>query len=807
MKNVKVLLGLICVLFSISTIAQTINGQIFDEDNVVVEYASIRLMKESDSTVLTGAYSNENGRFEIDIPHNAPKSFLKITFANYLPYYILIPESKKKDIELGKIQLELDKSLELEEVTASGSLDALKTGIDKKVYQAGEDLTSKGGTVNDVLNNIPSIEVDQDGNISLRGDGNVTVLINGRPSTLVGNDGQNVLDAFPANSVERIEIVTNPSAKYDPDGTSGIINIILKKNRLNGFNGIVSATAATGDLYQLNLGLSYRKKKINFNFNYSFDYYEGYRNFASDLLRDVAPDTSSHFVQNRKGTDLKSTNTILLGGEYHFDERNTIGFSLVATIGRRRRTGDLENFLYDTDELLINRWDRNSIDPRRRDGLDFSLFYHHDLLENKGEFSINATHSTAKGNIQGFYEELYLDEYGNSIGLAPLNQRLNNDNNNQVTTIQTDFSKVYDSIRARIEFGAKAINRNEYLSTFSETQDTITGVYQEDTLANFKYEYQEAVYSIYGIFGQELGSFKYQVGLRGEFAEQIPNLVDYDYDFSNTYLNLFPSAHVKYKMGGRAELSLSYSKRINRAKSRQLNPFTSFADPFNLRSGNPFLQPEYINSFDLGYSYSSKKFIFSSSIFHRRTRDVITRIKTFYPNNASLITYQNVDRSFSTGIETIIIYKPFTWMKNTLSFNGNYIEYENQSVLIDWNNNGINWVIKYILSVEFWKKTASFQVNARYSSERVIPQGIIKPRTWVDLAFEKRFYKNKLSVGTRVTDIFDTKGFELEVEQSDVRQSSEYKWLTRRIYLTISYRWGRFDKVKKIRRSSVGEMD
>ncbi len=807
MRKINLILGLFLIFLTNYSIAQTIQGQIFDENNVVVEYASIRLLKIADSTVISGIYSDENGRFEIDIPRNSPASFLKITFANYLPYYVNIPETKKKVIELPKIQLELDESLELEEVTASGSLDALKTGIDKKVYQVGEDLTSKGGTVNDVLNNIPSIEVDQDGNISLRGDGNVTVLINGRPSTLVGNDGQNVLDAFPANSIERIEIVNNPSAKYDPDGTSGIINIILKKNRLNGFNGIVSATAATGDLYQFNLGLSYRKKKLNLNLNYSFDYYEGYRNFASDLVRNVTIDTTEHFVQDRKGTDLKSTNTILLGGEYHLDERNTVGFSATGTLGRRRRTGDLENFLYDTDEILTHRWDRNSTDPRKRDGLDFSVFYHHDLLENKGEFSINATHSLAQGNVQGFYEQLYYDPYGNLSGLAPLNQRLNNDNNSQVTTIQTDFSKVYDSIRARMEVGAKAILRNEYLNTFSETQDTLLGNYFEDTVANFEYEYQEAVYSVYGIFGQELGRFKYQIGLRGEFAEQIPSLVGYNVDFANVYVNLFPSGHVKYKMGGKSELSLSYSKRINRAKSRQLNPFTSYADPFNLRSGNPFLKPEYIHSFDLGFSYSSKKFIFSSSIFYRRTKDVISRIKTYYSDNSSLVTYQNLDNSNRTGLETIIIYKPFTWMKNTLSFNGSYVEYEDNNSSNDWNNNGVNWTAKYILSIEFCKKTANFQLNARYSAPRVIPQGMIKPRTWVDLAVEKRFYKNKLSVGMRVTDIFDTKGFELEVEQLDVRQNSEYKWLTRRIYLTVSYRWGRLDKVKKVRASSGGGMD
>ena len=807
MRILKCLVLMQLILLSTHVMSQTIHGQVFDVEDAQVEYASIRLLKKIDSTVITGAFSDDNGRFEINIPKKSPQYFLKITFANHVPKFIELPQITKKEYELGKIQLEVDKALQLEEVTASGSMDALKAGIDKKVYLVGEDLNSNGGSVNDVLNNIPSIEVDQDGNISLRGDVNVTILINGRPSTLAGNDGQNVLDAFPANSIERIEIVTNPSARYDPDGTSGIINIILKKNKLVGLNGVVSATAATGNLYQLNLGLSYRNKKYNLNLNYSFDYYEGYRNFSGDLLRDIAPDTTMHLVQEREGTDLKASHTLVFGGEYHFDERNNIGFSTAGTMGRRKRTGDLQNLLYDKDEILTDRWDRNSVDPRKRNGIDFSVFYHHDLLDNKGEFSINATHSVGDGNVQGIYEELYFDVNGNPNGLAPLNQRLENQNNNKITTFQTDFSKVYDSIHARIEFGAKAIMRNEELATFSEVRDTISGIYLEDTLANFRYEYQEAVYSLYGIFGQELGLFKYQVGVRGEFAEQIPYLVDYDLEVTNTYLNLFPSAHVKYKIGGKSELSLSYSKRINRAKSRQLNPFTSYADPYNLRSGNPFLQPEYINSFDLGYSYSSKKFIFSNSVFHRRTKDVISRVKTYYDNNVSLVSFQNIDRSFSTGVETIIIYKPFSWMKNTASFNGNYIEYENDDTLTDWSNSGFNWSVKYILSVELWKKTATFQMNAKYNARRIVPQGIIKPRMSVDLAFEKRFYKNKLSIGARVTDVFNTKGFDIELDQTGIRQTANYKWLTRRIYLTVSYRWGKFDKMKKIKTSGGGGMD
>jgi len=805
MRLILFLLSLIVTTYSFG---QSIKGRVFNADNSPIEYASVRFLWQSDSGVITGVYTDIEGRFDLTIPKlNSEREHLfliKITLANHEAFVKEVIGA----ISLGDIHLELDKTINIDEVTASGSLDVLKAGIDKKVYNVADDISAKGGSANDVLNNIPSIEVDQDGNISLRGDGNVTILIDGRPSTLVGNDGSNVLDAFPANAIERIEVVTNPSAKYDPDGTSGIINIVLKKNKLKGFNGLVSTTVATDNLYEANLGVTYRNRKFNINANYSFNYYEGYRNYYNDLQREVITDSTTQLLQSREGTDLKSTHTFVLGTDFYLSKRDVLGLSATGVLGERFRAGSLESSLYDGVGALANRWDRNSEDPRNRKSVDFNVNYTHKLKDQKGEWSFNGNHSQAQKNIQGFYEEIYYDNFGQLSSFAPLNQQLNNDTKEKVTTFQSDFNRVLKDKKARIELGVKAIIRQDDLFTFSETKDTLTGTFFEDTVANYEYEYDESIYSAYATFGQELGKFKYQAGLRGEYAEQVPNLISTNQKFFNSYLNLFPSAHIKYAFSKKTELSLSYSKRINRAKSRQLNPFTSYANPVNLRSGNPELQPEYIHSFDLGVSYTNKKFIFSSSVFHKRTRDVITRIKVYYPDNTAKVTYQNIEKSVSTGLESVIIYKPFKWMKNTLSFNGNYLQYTSSDTTADWNNSGINWGVKYILGIEFWKKTASFQLNAKYNAPIVAPQGLVQPRASVDLSMEKRFFDKRFSIGVRVTDLFDTKGFVIALEQPGVHQESEYKWRTRRLYLTMSYRWGKLDgKTKPSRRNSGGGMD
>ncbi len=790
------LLALAFVIVSFVANAQSIKGKVLNSDNQPLEFVSVRLFS-LDSSVVGGAFSNLDGDYEME-NIAVGDYYLKFTIANHEPKEISVSIKDKSTLNIPTVSMNLDAAIDIDEVTASGSLDVLKAGIDKKIYSVEDDISVKGGSVNDVLNNIPSIEIDQDGNISLRGDANVTILIDGRPSALVSGDGQNMLDALPANSIERIEVVTNPSARYDPDGTSGIINIVLKKNKLKGFNGLVSATAATGKQYEGNLALAYRNNRFNMYTNYSFNYYEGYRNFYSNLERDFESDSTTLLNQAREGADLKSSHTLVLGIDYQFDDRNTFGFSATGSLGKRERTGLMENSFHADGENLTDLWTRESFDPRSNKNFDVNLNYKHNFNKEKGDITLNVNQSVSDQFVEGFYEELYYDTNGDLSGLEPLNQQLENVKNQLITTAQTDVTRLFKGIKARTEFGGKIIISEDGQDTHSETRDTISGEYLEDTVSNYQYTYNEEIYSVYGVFGQELGKFKYQVGVRGEYAKQIPNLITTGEKISNEYLNLFPSAHIKYDLNKVSQISLSYSRRINRANSRQLNPFTSYADPFNLRSGNPYLQPEYIDSYDAGYSFTKKKLIFSFSVFHRRTKDVINRVKYYYDDNTSKVTYDNIDRSESTGAETVIIYKPLKWMKNTLSFSGNYIDYTNLDPNANWNNDGFTYGLKYVLSIDFWKNTANFQMNARYSGPRVSPQGIVQRRSGIDASLEKRFLNKRLSVGMRVTDIFNRVGFELALDQDGVHQESEFKWLTRRFFITASYQFGNLDKKMKV---------
>lgn len=767
-----------------------------------LEYVSVKLLSKKDSSLVSGVYSEVDGKF----------SFESIPFGNYLLKFIhngyetylldgIKLTSELKFINAGSIRLVSDKNVELQTVKVVGKSDVLTTGIDKKIYNVAEDLTVKGGTANDVLNRLPSVEVDQDGNVMLRGEGTVTILIDGRQSSLSGGNGKTLLDALPAGSVERIEVVTNPSAKYNPDGTSGIINIVLKKNKLKGLNGSVSTNLGSGYLKGGNVAegsaaLSYRNGWVNVYGTYNYRYLDGYRNNYSYIKQTNGLGITQIVDQNRTGTDLNAGNTFRLGADFYLKGKNTLAFSATGNIGQRDRTGDLWNTIYTDNTSSSDLWRRISYDPTQQHNYDVNLNFRHDFNNDRGNYVFDLSQSFGNEAIQGYYQNLYYNADSILNGQPTLQQQLFNKETNNISNAQFDLTYLFPNINARMELGSKAILRQQSVNTFSETFDTITNGWKSDTLANFRYRYDEQIYSVYGIFGQQIGKFKYQGGLRLEQAFQIPNLLSDSIRINNDYFNFFPSAHVRYSLAEKTEIGLSYSKRITRAGSAELNPFTTYADPFNLRKGNPYLKPEYIDSYDFSFSHDSKKWSFLASMYYRKNTGVISRFKEFYSDGTSAVTYKNISETHTFGQEFVLNYKPYTWWRNTFSWNGNYIWYITNLVDLP-NRQGYVMNFKFNTSIEFWKKSATLQVSVAYNGRRVTVQGIAQRQGPMDISFEKKFKEGKWSVGTRVTDVFNKQGFYLEVDRPGVYQESEFKWLTRRLFLTVTYKFGKLEMSNK----------
>ena len=778
--------------------SHSVEGKIVAKENLAIEYATVKLLDAKDSSLISAMYADENGFFKFNnVPCN-DTYILKVSNVGYST--LMMPISKNLSCEsknFENILLKRDITLNLQEVKVKANIDVLKAGIDKKIYNVGQDISVRGGTANDVLNRLPSVEVDEDGGVTLRGDGSVIILINGRPSSLSGGNGKTLLDALPAGSIERVEIVANPSAKYDPDGTSGIINIVLKKSLFRGLNGAVSSNLGSGDLssgniYEGNISLNYRNNKMNVYSSYNGRSYNGYRNKFSDIYERFQGDSAIRLNQSRLGTDLNNSQSIRAGIDLNLSDRHKLGVFGNLSLGRRERTGSLWNTLYEFSEMPSALWRRSSFDPKSRTNIDVGLNYEWSFKQERGKFQLNVNQSFGDEDIRGYYSEAYftLDTLLNEGDT--LVQQLDNVESNNINTIQLDVEYVFPEINSRIEFGAKSIIRDQSVSTFSETYDSETEMFDADTLANFDYQYDERIFSLYGIFGQQVDKFKYQFGLRLEQAYQIPELLSDGASIPNDYFNLFPSAHIKYALNDKNEFGLSYSRRISRARAGQLNPFTNYADPFNLRRGNPYLQPEYIHSFDLAYTFEKKTLSVSSSVYYRRSEGVIARVKEFYENNTSAITYQNLSSTNAFGTELVFMFKPFPFWRTTASFNGNLVEYFTDLQGLS-NTTGAYLKAKFNTVIDFWKKTASFQASYGYNGPRVMVQGTVQRKGTFDLAFDKKFLDGNMALGLRVSDLFNQQSFYMDAVRENFQQVAYYKWMSRRVFLTLNYKFGKIE--------------
>jgi len=793
---------LLCMTMALTSYGQgRVKAKIVNDKNQPIEYANLRIFKP-DSTVLTGGFSNESGLVEIDkLPFGSyygvvsAFGFLDRTIARFQL------DLKSVRLDLGQIVLQTESSLEFDEVEIVSEKKILETSIDKRVYNLEDDLTAQGGSATDVLNNIPSIEVDNQGNISLRGNDNVLILIDGRPSALTGG-AAGALEALPASSIERVEIVTNPSSKYDPDGTAGIINIVLKKNKLRGMNAGINLTGATGPLFNGSANFNYRTDKFNLSANYGYRWSYGYRDNYNNRFSFIGD--TINLEQIREGTDRDIGHTFKVGSDFFLKEGHVIGVSFSGSASDRIRTGDQINFERINTEL--NRyWNRITEDPRVRYNADVNADYKWDFKEKKGDFAVVVTHSYGENENIGEFEEFYFNPDGTQPSFDRLYQFQQGIMRNHMFTASADLSRNVND-KMRYEAGLKTINNRRFRSNYLETLDSITGMILPDSNVINDFQFDEDIISAYGIFAhQPHDKFKYQVGMRIEQAFTRPQLLTTNENFENNYLSFFPSAHLVYEPVEKREFAISYSRRINRPNMWNLNPFPIFDDPLNLRQGNPELQPEYINSIEVSHQQIREKLTLSGSLYFRQTTDKIQRVRFF--DEATLVsinTFANIDQSYDYGLELIAMYNPYKWWKNTISFNGFESRLAANIDGAELRNRGISWNAKINSTFTMFKNTTTLQINGQYFAPVFTVQGFYQRRGSIDVAMNRVFFDKKMTIGLRCTDIFDMQGFFLEVTQGPTTQYSEYKWLTRRFFITASYKFGRLDEMKQQRRRATG---
>lgn len=782
-----------------NSISGKIIGYLIDEQTgVPIEYGNIAVFSAKDSSLITGSVSNKAGFFEIE-NLKPGKYFCKASFIGYESKVIsdLAITPKNIELDLGKINLN-QKSITMGQVEVTGQKEIYTYNIEKKVINVDKMLTSVGGTAVDILQNIPSVNVDADGKVSLRGNSNLTILIDGKPNGMVALSPEDALSQIPASTIETIELVTNPSAKYDPEGTGGIINIILKKNSQQGFNGAVSANAGTRDKYSGNINLNY--KIDGFNFFGSFDRRSNYSVDIASTKRT----SLMNLEQNSFSTNTREGGSLNLGFDYYLNDYNTITISFQRRGYGGNSVNNIQNYQYPSNLLYTDYFVRKSNSTREMKSNNYELNYKKAFEEKNRELTFDFSFSDNKMDASSLIEQF-------NINSKTTKTESNNKNYQYKAAI--NYVHPFDKY-SKLEIGAEYNYRNPIMH-FNYYNLTNFGITEDLTKRNY-FNYKLTTFALYFTYSNQLfEGLLYQLALRGEqaYTNSLSELTGNEY--KTDYFSFYPSLHLSYQPSPMHEIQFSYSRRVDRPSNRQLNPFVDYSDSLNISYGNPFLKPQYINSYELSYGLYLGKTSFTTSLFVKNTNDVITSFSRLGDDGINRTTFENIAKSTSYGTEFIAVTPLLPWWrlnanisvyKYTFDYGmSNASFYDNYSWSAKINNNFTIWYnIQMQLMLNY--NSPSVAVSSGWGGNSVNSQTKLDAVYFADLAFKKDFLDGNLSVTLRISDLFNTRKFNSSLAGYNFISESYRTNDSRNIYLGISYKIN-MGKIKERERNQFNDND
>ncbi len=778
-----------------------ITGTVIDKlTNKPVEYANIAIFRTKDSTLVTGGVSDNLGKFSFEkIPYGSVT--FKVRFIGYATSIVRDVKVVQPNIDLGKIDIS-PSSKNLSEVTVTGRKNDVQNNLDKKVYNIDKSMYGTGGTALDIMQSLPAVAVDFDGNISMRGS-SVTILLDGRPSNLVS------LDQMPAHLIERVEIISNPSAKYDPEGMSGIINIILKKNVQRGLNGMVNLNAGYNNKWMGSATLNYRKNKVNFFTNYTLRSFEGesYQNFWSKNEKD-----------GNKNYDQKNTTTfgkfrmqnIQAGIDYYINSKNTLNTSFTLE-PRNMESTDNATGLKSTNNIKMYDYNRSSFSKgTNKGGFEYDLAYKHTFDHEGAELTaeFNVDRGNNENDVTSIERNIKTSDNILLKLLSPYTQQLaNSTSDNTRTMLRTDYVLPLAS-KGRIEVGYMLSNSlSKSTSDFFISNDEATEPVPQPLLSNY-FDYRQTVNAAYANYGVSIGKFKMQAGLRAENADTHGEDKTGNTSFNKNFYDFFPSAFVKYTPNESNEIGINYSRRTNRPRMWALNPYVNRTDPRNISQGNPNLDPEYINSIELGYTRMFNKNSVTLTTFYRNTTGIIASIYNQVDALNSITTYVNLNSGESYGAEASTNVNLFKWWNTNWSYSYFHTKLTDNSsnVLNSKAKESDSWTLRGT-SNWFLSKEMSFQIMYNYKSPVVSTgggghrgmaggtQGKTQANYYVDMGARYTILKGKGDVSLRVSDIFNTNKYISDGFGPDNYTSYTKSWReTPNIFLGFTYRINDFKR-------------
>ncbi len=810
-------------------------GKVVDANsNKPLESATIQLAhsqwdtatKQKKEVVVAAMLTDKKGEFSIDKLPLFGSYQLTISTVGHVPYSEAISFNLKAgagadmlnaiDKDLGNIKLQLQ-AKELAGVVIMAKPPIMQMDIDKKVFNVSQSLTSVGGTAQDVMRNVPSVNVDMDGNVTLR---NKTpqIFVDGRPTTLT-------LDEIPADEIESIEIITNPSAKYDASGGgAGILNIIMKKNKKPGYNGSVRGGVDSRGGTNAGGNINMRQGKINVfaNGNYFHFVSKGtYTNNRVDNINDTKAVLFQNGDQDRNGRMYSGT----LGFDYFIDNRNTLTLSGGARNGKFGNT----QFLSMTTDTLSGTDNEQNTGVNNSNG-NFTWNNYNGKISFKHNFAKPNKYITADANYDRShntnYNDIFIQYYDldNNPTSPASNGRTTGDGINSNFTFQTDYTNPITD-KMKLEAGLRANVRISNSNNQNFVLDSTSGKYENIEALNSNYKYTNQVYAGYVTFSQMINNFTYQLGGRVESSEYRGELVDSNQNFHNAYpLSFFPSVFLTQKLSDKQDLQLNYSRKINRPNFWQIIPYYDFSNPLNISVGNPNLVPEFTNSLELSYNLNFKNGNnILATVYYRGTSNLISQYQYWGENpnpavndSVFITTYENASSSKAYGLELTSLNKIASWWSVTSNVNLYNSEIDGSNLQQNLTNSKVSWFGK-INNTFTLPKSISLQVSGDYTSKTILPpggngggnhwgggnlataNGYIMPTGGVDAAIKKDFLKGKtLSVSMSINDIFRTRTQQTHAESyvskgiysvQDINRTMD----PQKVRLNVSWRFGKTD--------------
>ncbi|WP_309612996.1 TonB-dependent receptor domain-containing protein [Flavobacterium sp.] len=794
MRKLQYLLSALVLLLSITVFGQerpertkiAITGKIIEKTSKLpLEYATITLKNNKNPKLIFGGITDNKGDYSIDV---VPGIYdVTLEFISFKPTTIS-QKQLTQATNLGTIVLEED-ATQLNEVVVRAEKSTVEIKLDKKVYNVGQDMMVKGGTASDVLDNVPSVTVDAEGNVALRGNDNVKVLIDGRPSNAISI--ADALKSIPADALDKVEVITNPSARYDAEGGGGIINIVLRKGKNIGLNGTVIANAGDPETYGLTGTVNYKTKEFNLFTTQGYNYRNNPGNAFTDS-RYLNSDNSTRDFMNetRENERLSKSYNANIGVDWFLNESTT----WTNIFNYRRSNGDNRdnvfqnyydvNYDYTYTRNRINEEDSKSKNVEFNTNLTKNFKKEGHKLTIDGSFSSNADKNLAQ-----------ITDTSTANSTIGIDETVNNQTQSR-NTIQADYVLPLRK-GSQFELGYRG---NFLVNTTNYAVDR-NGV----PFPNFTntLEYKENVNSLYTQYGFKIKKFSTLLGLRCEDSDIDVNQLATN-DFTNKkYNNFFPSAIFNYEIDDRSTASLSYSRRIQRPRGRQLNPFNNLSSNVNIFIGNPDLDPAFTDAIDLGYLKRWNKLTFNTSLYVNKTTDVFQQVRRetgTFENGVPVIISSpiNLATEYRSGFEFTLNYSPYKWWKLNSNFNFFYIQTDGDYTYSDFTGNPVVQDFDYKTTSWFTRLTSKislpykidWQTNMTYNGEQKNNQGSTLGNFSMNLALSKDVFKDKGTVAFNVSDVFNSRKRIMDTYLSGIVNShSEMQWRQRQVNLSFTYRF------------------